>query len=40
MNNQWEDEKRLLLSNYVIHNEELNYTKKQVFRIHNILTKK
>jgi dephospho-CoA kinase len=40
MKNQWDDEKKILKSNYVISNEELGETKSQVYKIHNILTGK
>lgn len=40
MNNQWKDEKKILLSNYLINNLNLDSTKNQVNNIHNILTKK
>jgi dephospho-CoA kinase len=40
MKNQWDDEKKILKSNYVISNEELGKTKSQVYKIHNILTGK
>ncbi len=39
MKNQWLEDKKLLQSNYVIHNEKLEDTKIQVIDIHNILTK-
>ncbi|PQB07181.1 dephospho-CoA kinase [Polaribacter filamentus] len=38
--NQWNDDKKLLQSNYIISNEDLDETKKQVHTIHNILTEK
>lgn len=40
MKNQWQDEKKILQSNYVISNEALDETKLQVYKIHNILTGK
>lgn len=40
MKNQWNDDKKMLLSNYIISNEDLDNTKIQVNKIHNILTKK
>ncbi len=40
MKNQWKDDKKILQSNYVIYNENLEETKVQVSKIHNILTKK
>ncbi|MDP5107137.1 MAG: dephospho-CoA kinase [Polaribacter sp.] len=40
MQNQWNDEKKLLQSNYIICNENLNETKNIVNSIHNILTNK
>lgn len=40
MNNQWKDEKKILLSNYLINNINLDSTKNQINNIHNILTKK
>lgn len=40
MKNQWKDDKKILLSNYVICNENLDETKSQVNKIHNILTVK
>ena len=38
--NQWEDQKKILQSNYIIHNKNLDETKNQVEYIHNILTEK
>jgi dephospho-CoA kinase len=38
--NQWNDDKKLLQSNYIISNEDLDETKNQVHTIHNILTEK
>jgi len=38
--NQWKDEKKILQSNYIISNENLEETKIQVSKIHNILTEK
>jgi len=40
MKNQWKDDKKMLQSNYVICNENLDETKKSVHKIHNILTVK
>mgnify|MGYP003634599836 FL=1 len=40
MKNQWKDNKKMLLSNYVICNENLDETRKSVHKIHNILTLK
>mgnify|MGYP000675191794 CR=1 FL=1 len=40
MKNQWDDEKKILQSNYIICNENLDDTKNQVNKIHNILTQK
>ncbi|PQJ78495.1 dephospho-CoA kinase [Polaribacter porphyrae] len=40
INNQWKEEKKLLQSNYIIYNKELEYSKVKVNKIHNILTKK
>ena len=40
ISNQWKDEKKLLLSNYIIHNNLLQETEDSVIKIHNILTKK
>jgi dephospho-CoA kinase len=37
---QWKDSKKILQSNYLIYNENLDKTKCQVREIHNILTKK
>jgi dephospho-CoA kinase len=38
--NQWKDDKKILQSNYIICNENLEDTENQVNIIHNILTKK
>lgn len=38
--NQWKEDKKLLLSNYLIINSSLENTKNQVRKIHNILTEK
>ena len=38
MNNQWKENKKILLSNYVIYNLEMQKTALQVHEIHNILT--
>lgn len=40
MKNQWKDDKKMLQSNYVICNENLDETRKSVHKIHNILTLK
>ncbi|MGY0407777.1 MAG: dephospho-CoA kinase [Polaribacter sp.] len=40
INSQWKEEKKLLQSNYVIHNMLLSKTQEQVKEIHNILTEK
>ena len=40
MKNQWKDNKKMLQSNYVICNENLDETRKSVHKIHNILTLK
>ena len=40
MNNQSNDTKKMLQSNYIISNNNLEKTKLQVHRIHNILTQK
>ena len=37
---QWNDDKKLLQSNYIINNEDLDETESQVHIIHNILTEK
>jgi dephospho-CoA kinase len=37
---QWNDDKKILQSNYIISNEYLDETKKKVQTIHNILTEK
>ncbi|WP_298425634.1 dephospho-CoA kinase [uncultured Kordia sp.] len=34
MNNQWSDEKKITLSDYIIHNEDLEKAKEQVAKIH------
>ncbi len=39
INNQWSDEKKVLQSNYVIHNVGLTSVKEQLEKIHNKLTK-
>ncbi len=39
MNNQWDDSKKIPLSNYIIENIDLDKTKLQVAQIHNQLTK-
>lgn len=38
MKNQWKDSKKMLQSNYIIYNENLDETQNQVNNIHNILT--
>lgn len=38
MQNQWDESKKILLSNYVIWNDDLTKTQLQVKKIHNILT--
>lgn len=40
MKNQWKDNKKILQSNYIICNQNLDDTKSQVNKIHNILTLK
>lgn len=40
IHNQWKDDKKLLQSNYIIYNENLEETKNQVSYIHNNLTRK
>ena len=40
MKNQWNDSKKIVQSNYIICNENLDETKTQVNKIHNILTEK
>ncbi|AUC83975.1 dephospho-CoA kinase [Polaribacter sp. ALD11] len=40
INSQWKEDKKLLLSNYVINNYALQETESSVKKIHNILTKK
>ena len=39
INNQWNEDKKLLQSHYVVYNNKLENIKNQVIRIHNILTK-
>ena len=39
INKQWSDNKKCLLSNYIIVNEDFNKLDSQIFRIHNNLTK-
>lgn len=39
MNNQWSDEKKAELANYILKNEDLIETKKKVHRLHKILLK-
>jgi dephospho-CoA kinase len=34
MDNQWSDEKKMALSDYIIHNEDLAQARAQVFKIH------
>ena len=38
MKNQWKDEKKIMLSNYLILNDNLTETSSQIHKIHNILT--
>ncbi len=38
INNQWKDSKKIMQSNYVIHNLSLDETEKEISRIHNFLT--
>jgi dephospho-CoA kinase len=38
--NQWNEDKKLLQSNYIVSNEDLAETENQVHTIHNILTEK
>lgn len=38
INNQWQDEKKAIQSNYIIYNYNVDETRQQVERIHNILT--
>ncbi|APZ47530.1 dephospho-CoA kinase [Polaribacter reichenbachii] len=38
MKNQWNDQKKMFQSNYIIYNEKLDDTKSQVSKIHSILT--
>ena len=40
MSNQWDDKKKIQLSDYIIHNIELSDTKKQVKKLHKKLLKK
>jgi dephospho-CoA kinase len=40
INNQWKEDKKLLLSNYIIQNYKLQETESSILKIHNILTKK
>ena len=40
MQSQWTDFKKIVQSNYIIYNENLDETKNQVNKIHNILTEK
>ncbi|MGB5364178.1 MAG: dephospho-CoA kinase [Aureibaculum sp.] len=40
MNNQWDDKKKIELSDYIIHNIELSDTKKQVKEVHKTILKK
>jgi len=40
INSQWKEDKKLLSSNYIIFNYEIQDTKKSVLKIHNILTEK
>lgn len=38
MKNQWKDEKKIMLSNYLVLNDNLTETSSQIHKIHNILT--
>lgn len=40
INNQWKESKKVLLSNYIIINEDFQILDDQIIRIHNNLTKK
>jgi dephospho-CoA kinase len=40
IDHQWKEDKKLLLSNYLIHNQSLQETETSVKQIHSILTKK
>ncbi|MBT8385688.1 MAG: dephospho-CoA kinase [Bacteroidia bacterium] len=40
MSSQWDDQKKIELSDYIIHNIELNDTKRQVQKLHKKLLKK
>jgi dephospho-CoA kinase len=40
MDNQWDDKKKIELSDYIIHNLELSDTKKQVKELHKTILKK
>lgn len=40
INSQWKEDKKLLLSNYMIQNYALQETESSIIKIHNILTKK
>ena len=40
MSSQWDDKKKIELSDYIIHNIELNDTKRQVQKLHKKLLKK
>ncbi len=40
MNNQWSDQKKVMLSNYLIVNDDIKMLESQIVRIHNNLTKK
>ncbi|CAL2087227.1 dephospho-CoA kinase [Tenacibaculum sp. 190524A02b] len=39
VNNQWKDEKKIMQSNYIINNIDINLTKNNVKQIHHFLTK-
>lgn len=39
MKNQWKDQKKIMLSNYIILNYDLTETSGQIHKIHNFLTK-
>jgi len=39
MNNQWDDRKKIELSDFVVNNIELDDTKKQILKLHKKLSK-
>lgn len=39
MSNQWDDQKKVKLSNYIIENEDLEKTKQQVYAVHKSILK-